>query len=126
MASPDIVSFMKHPRYFTLSHEEEECERLNWLPVTYVFKQCDIPIAFKYFKQCPNYLNEVLEVATESNFQLRNSFQRLKCPFRKTITVKMLCLILVQPFGTKPLTHSSEVTILIPPNIILKKYFKRT
>ena len=56
-----------------ISHEE--CERLNWLPVTYVFKQCDIPIAFKYFKQCPNYQNEVFDVATESNFQLRNSFK---------------------------------------------------
>ena len=40
---------------------------------------------FKYFnKQCPYYLNEVFDVATGSNFQLRNSFQILKCPFRKT------------------------------------------
>ena len=63
----------------------EEFERLNWLPVTYRFKQCVISIAFKYFNGlCPNYLNEVSDVATESNFQLRNSFQKLKCPFRKT------------------------------------------
>ena len=42
-------------------------------------------MAFKYFnKQCPNYLNEVFHVATESNFQLRSSFQKLKCLFRKT------------------------------------------
>ena len=66
-----------------ISHEE--FERLNWLPVTYRFKQCVISIVFKYFNgQCPNYLNEVFDVATESNFQLRNSFQKLKCPFRKT------------------------------------------
>ena len=32
----------------------------------------------------PNYLNELFGVATESNFQLRNSFPKLKCPFRKT------------------------------------------
>ena len=57
----------------------------NALPVTYKFKQCVISIVFKYFNgQCPNYLNEVFDVATESNFQLNNSFQKLKCPFRKT------------------------------------------
>ena len=56
----------------------EEFERLNWLPVTYRFKQCVISIVFKYFnEQCPNYLNEVSGVATKSNFQLRNSFQKL-------------------------------------------------
>ena len=66
-----------------ISHEE--FERLNWLPVTCKFKQCVISIVFKYInRQCPNYLNEVFDVATESNFQLRNSFQKLKCPFRKT------------------------------------------
>ena len=47
----------------------EEFEHLNWLPVTYRFKQCVISIVFKYFnEQCPNYLNEVFDVATESNF----------------------------------------------------------
>ena len=36
----------------------EEFERLNWLPVTYRFKQCVNTIAFKYFnEQSPNYLN---------------------------------------------------------------------
>ena len=66
-----------------ISHEE--FERLNWLPATYRFKQCVISIVFKYFNgQCLNYLNEVFDVAIESNFQLRNSFQKLKCPFRKT------------------------------------------
>ena len=39
---------------------------------------------FKYFnKQCTNYLSEVFNVPTESNIQLRGSFQELKCPFRK-------------------------------------------
>ena len=66
-----------------ISHEG--FERLNWLPVTYRFKQCIISIVFKYFNgRLPNYLNEVFDVTTESNFQLRNSFQKLKCPFRKT------------------------------------------
>ena len=63
----------------------EEFERLNWLPVTYRFKKCVNSIVFKYFnEQCPNYLNEVFDVAIESNFQVRSSFQKLKCPFRKT------------------------------------------
>ena len=42
-------------------------------------------MAFKYFnEQCPSYLNEVFDLAAKSNFQLRSSFQKLKCPFRKT------------------------------------------
>ena len=63
-----------------ISHEQFEC--LNWLPVTYRFKQFFSSIAFNYFnKQCPNYLNELFDVATKSNFQLKNSFQKLKWPF---------------------------------------------
>ena len=68
----------------------EEFEGLNWLPVIYRFKQCVNVIVFKYFnEQYPNYLNEVFDVAIENNFQLRGSFQKLRCPFRKTNT----CLI---------------------------------
>ena len=66
-----------------ISHEE--FERLNWLPVTYRFKQCVNAIFFKYFsEQYPNYLNEVFDVVIENNFQLKGSFQKLKCLFRKT------------------------------------------
>ena len=51
-----------------LSHEE--FERLNWLPVTYRFKQCVYTIVFKYFnEQYPNYLNEVFDVSVKNNFQ---------------------------------------------------------
>ena len=78
-----ICFYLRLDKLKHISHEE--CEHLNWLPVTYRFKQCVISIVFKYFNgQCPNYLNEVFDIATESNFQLRNSFQKLKCPFRKT------------------------------------------
>ena len=70
-----LLDKLKH-----ISHEE--LERLNWLPVTYRLKQCVISIVFKYFnEQCPNYLNEVFDIATWSNFQLRNSFQKLKYHF---------------------------------------------
>ena len=55
--------------------------------MTYRFTQYVNTIAFKYFnEQCPNYLNEVFDVAVENNFQLRGSFQKLKCTFRKSNT----------------------------------------
>ena len=55
--------------------------------MTYRFKQCVNAIIFKYFNgHCPNYLNEVFETSTENNFQSRDSFQNLKCPFPKTNT----------------------------------------
>ena len=56
-----------------ISHEE--IERLNWLHVTFRFKQCVNSIVFKYFnEQCPNYLREASNVTTENNFKLRGSF----------------------------------------------------
>ena len=68
-----------------ISHEG--FERLNWLPVTYRFKQCVNGIAFRYFnEQCSNHLNEDFDVHVENNFRLRGSFQNLKCSFRETNT----------------------------------------
>ena len=102
-------------RFFLQSHKlnrisHEEFERLNWLPVTYRFKQCVNSTVFKYFnEQCPNYLNKVFVVATEINFQLRGSFQKL---------VNLLCHILVQLSWIKLRIHSSVLTILTPSNII--------
>ena len=49
--------------------------------------QCLNSIAFKYFdNQCPHYLNEVFIKAPESSSSLRNSYQKLQQPFRKTNT----------------------------------------
>ena len=49
-----------------ISHEE--FEHLNWLPMTYRFKQSVNSVVFKYFnEQCPDYLSEVFNVATERN-----------------------------------------------------------
>ena len=75
---------------YKLKHiPHEEFERLNWLPVTYRLKQCVNSMVFKYFtEQCPDYLNEVFDIAAGSNFQLRSSFQKLKCPFPKTNNVQ--------------------------------------
>ena len=50
--------------------------------LTYRFKQSVSSVTFKYFnEQCPNYLNEICDVTTESKFHLRSSFQKLKFPF---------------------------------------------
>ena len=66
-----------------MSHKE--LETLNWLPVAERFNQCINSVVFKYVNnQCPNYLNEVFQTAPENNIQTRGSFQKLKCPFRKT------------------------------------------
>ena len=60
---------------------------LNWLPMTNRFKVCVNSIPFKYFSElCFNYQNKVFDVARESNFQLRDSLQKLKCPFRRNDT----------------------------------------
>ena len=77
----------------------EELKCLNWLPVTYRFKQCVNRIVFKYFnEQCPNYLNEVFDVALQNNFQLRGSFQKLKCSFYKTNTIQLALSYIGQTF----------------------------
>ena len=87
-----LLDKLKH-----ISHED--FERLNWLTVTYRFKHSVSVICFIYFKEkCPNYLNEIFDVAIENNFQLEDSFQKLKCPFRKLTPVNLLCHILVQIF----------------------------
>ena len=53
-----------------ISHKEFKI--LNWLRVT------------ERFNQCPNYLHEIFQTATENNIQTSGSFLKLKCPFRKT------------------------------------------
>ena len=74
---------LKHKLKHKLKHiPHEEFELLNCFPVTYRFKQYVNAIVFKYFSEkCPNYLNEVFDVAIENNFQSRCSFQKLKYPF---------------------------------------------
>ena len=74
---------LKHKLKHKLKHiPHEDFELLNCFPVTYRFKQYVNAIVFKYFSEkCPNYLNEVFDVAIENNFQSRCSFQKLKYPF---------------------------------------------
>ena len=52
-------------------------EPLNWLTVIFRFKERVNSIVFKYFnEQCHNYPNKVFDVATQSNFHLRNRFKK--------------------------------------------------
>ena len=85
-----------------LPHEEFKC--LNWLLVTYRFKQCVNSIIFKHFsEQWHDYLIEVFDVARESNFQLRGSFQKLECPFRKGDNGQFAFSYIAQTFCNKTL-----------------------
>ena len=59
-----------------------EFETHDWLPVKDRFSQPVNSIVFKYFNnQCPNYLNEVFELACLNNLRTRNSFLKLICRF---------------------------------------------
>ena len=92
--------------------------------MTYRFKQCVNTIAFNYFnEQCPNYLNEVFDVPVENNFQLRGSFQKLKCPSRKTKTGQLALSYIGPTFWNK--TPNSLRRAKNPNNFKhnLKKYF---
>ena len=72
--------------------------------MTYRFKQCVNTIVFKYFNEHgPNYLNEVFDVAVENNFQLRGSFQKLKCSFCKTNTGPLALSYIGPTFWNKTL-----------------------
>ena len=77
-----MYCFLQLSKFKHISHDD--FERLNWLSVTFRFKQCVNLKAFRYINErCPNYLSKVFNVTTESNIQLRGSFQKLKCPFHK-------------------------------------------
>ena len=112
-----LLDIFKH-----ISHEE--FEHLNWLSVTYRFKQCVNSIVFKYFnEQCPNYLSEVFNVATESNIQLRGSFQKLKCPFRKTNNGRLALPYIGPTFWNKTLETLKRTNNLNTFKHNLKKHF---
>ena len=66
---------------------QKEFETINRFPIKERFNQCINCTAFKYFdNQCPHYLNEVFMKAPKSSSSLRNSYQKLRQPFRKTNT----------------------------------------
>ena len=64
--------------------------------------QCVSSIAFKYFdNHCPHYLNEVFMKALESSSSLRNSYQKLQQPFRKTSTGQNALPLIVSALWNK-------------------------
>ena len=71
-----------------MSHiSQKEFETINLLPIEERYNQCINSVIFKYFdNQCPHYLNEVFMKAPEYSSLLRNSYQKLQQPFRKTNT----------------------------------------
>ena len=74
-------------------------------------------------EQCPNYLNEVFDVTVENNYQLRGSFQKLKCPFRKTNTDQLALSYIDPTFWNKTpdtLKHTKNLNTF---KHNLKKYF---
>ena len=76
------------PQLDKMSHiSQKQFETIIWLPIKERYSQCINSIAFKYVdNQCPHYLNEVFMKAPESSSSLRNSYQKLQQPFRKTNT----------------------------------------
>ena len=96
-----------------MSHiSQKECETINWLPIKERYNQCVNSIAFRYFdNQWSHYLNEVFMKAPESSSSLRNSYQKLQQPFRKTNTGKLPYLSLIRHCGIKSPKKSKEQRI---------------
>ena len=62
-----------------------EFRSINWLPTKERVHQSINAITFKFAnKNCPFYLNEIFEFASQCRIDTRNSFAKLKHPFRKT------------------------------------------
>ena len=80
----------------------------NRLPIKERYNQFVNSIAFKDFNnQCPHFLNAVFVKAPESSSSLRNTYQKLQQPFRKT-NRSMHYLSLVQHCGIKSPKKSKE------------------
>ena len=63
----------------------KEFEKINWLNTSDRFLQCLCSSAFKFIKgKCPEYMNEVFQIAHQSNMTTRSSYLKLSHPFRKT------------------------------------------
>ena len=87
-------------------------------------KQSVNTIVFKYFsEQYPNYLNEVFDVATESNYQFRGSFQKLKCPFHKTNSGQLALSCIVPTFWKRTLDTLKRGNHLNSFKHTLKSFF---
>ena len=60
---------------------------INWLPTKERVHECINAITFKFVtKNCPFYLNEIVQFPLHCRIKTRNSFAKLKHPFQKTNT----------------------------------------
>ena len=86
---------------------------------------CQLHCFFKYFNdQCPNYQNKVFDITAENNFQLRGSFQILKCPFRKTNYGQFALSYIGRIFWYKApdtITCSNNLSTLVPKTTLVRK-----
>ena len=65
----------------------EHFRKLKWLPINQKFEQCVTSIVFKFVQnKCLAYMNEVFRPAENIRINTRNSYLKLRHPFRKNST----------------------------------------
>ena len=63
----------------------DEFEKINWLNVNDRFEQSLAVLAFKFFnKQFPSYMSGIFVPSDNGSASTRNSYKKLRQPFRKT------------------------------------------
>ena len=103
---------------------QKEFETINWLPIKERYNQCVNPIVFKYFdNQCPHYLNEVYMKVPVSSSSLKNSYQKLQQPFRKTNTGQNVLSFIVPTLWNKVPEEIKKITNLNVFKHSLKKHY---
>ena len=64
---------------------EKDFETMKSLPINEILNQCINSIVFKYFyEQCSHYLYKTFVNTTKFGLSSRNSYRKIKQPFRKT------------------------------------------
>ena len=108
-----------------MSHiSQKESEAINWLPIKERYNQCVNSIVFKYFdNQCPHYLNEVFMKTPGSSSSLRNGYQKLHQPFRKTNSGQNALSFIGPALWNKVLEEIKRITNLNPFKHNLKKHY---
>ena len=74
-----------------------EFEKINWLNINDRFEQCASANIFKFFNNnCPSYMKEIYEPIGKISIKTRQSYKKLKHPFRKT-TRGQKCISYIGP-----------------------------
>ena len=65
--------------------KSKDFESINWLPIAERISQCSLCSVFKFFfKNCPDYLDEIFFPVEINGVQTRSSYLKLNVPHRKT------------------------------------------